>query len=97
MAIQIEQEKKEFNWGGFFAVVIILAIIFIGGYFLFFQKPELIDVVSPSRLQEVRRLSQAADFDPKEVLESPIFRSFRDYRAPLTIPPAGRDNPFRPF
>lgn len=94
MAIVVEEEKKT-NWVTIITVVTVLAIVFIGGYYLFFKNPELIEVVAPDRLQQLNELSQAK-FDPNAVVDSPVFKALRDYTSPLVLPQAGRANPFQP-
>jgi len=98
MAIVIEEEKKRTNWTGIVFTVVFIAIIFIGGYYLFFTKPELLtDIGAPTRLQELNQLTKLVKFDPKTVIEAPNFKLLRDYSSVLTLPPAGRDNPFKPI
>ncbi len=96
MAILIEEERHPTNWIGIIFSVLIVALLFTGGYYLFFKRPELIEVVVPPKLQALKELSRA-QFDPKSVLDSPIFKSLRDYSFKLTPPTPGRDNPFKQF
>lgn len=96
MAIVIEEEKKPVNWFAMVIVFIILGIVGFGSYVLFFKKPELIEVVAPRQLQEIDRISELT-FDPASVIDSPVFKSLRQYAADISktqIP--GRDNPFQP-
>lgn len=95
MAIIVEEEKKGTSWITILSIVVVLLIVFLGGYYLFFKKPELIEVVVPEPLQVLGRLSQAK-FEPQEVVDSPTFKALRDYATPLTLPAAGRADPFRP-
>ncbi len=97
MAIVIEEEKKPVNWFAMIIVFIILGIIGSGSYILFFKKPELIEVVAPSQLQEIDRIS-ALTFDPASVIDSPAFKSLRQYASEiLQVQIPGRDNPFAPI
>jgi hypothetical protein len=95
MAIIIEEEKKETNWVGLVSFIAFLAIVFIGGYYLFFKKPELIEVIVPDRLKELKELSNAK-FDPETVVNSPTFKVLQDYTQPLAPAEKGRANPFKP-
>lgn len=95
MAIIIEEEKKKTNWTAVATVAVVLVTIFVGGYYLFFKNPELIEVVAPDNLQRLNELSQAK-FEPNAVVNSPVFKALRDFTTPLTLPPAGRANPFQP-
>lgn len=94
MALIIEQ-KKSVNWTVIAAVIVIVIILGFGGYYIFFQKPELIEIVAPRELQTINVISQV-DFDPMEIVNSPTFRLLRSYGQLITPSQAGRDNPFAP-
>ncbi len=96
MAIVVEEEQQSRNWPLIISSIVVIVALFFGAYYLFFKKPELIDVVIPGELQNLTRLS-AAKFDPKSVVDSPVFKTLRDYSTPITVPSAGKDNPFLPF
>ena len=96
MAILVEEEKKPKNWFALVAVIIVVGIIFAGVYFVFFQKPEFIEIVAPKQLETISKLSRVK-FDPTAVIDSPVFKKLRTYGSPLTLPVTGRDNPFLPF
>ena len=96
MAIVIEESKKPVNWIAILGVVIFIAVLFAGVYFLFFLKPKLIEVVAPQSLQNLGRISKLS-FNPDVVAKSPVFNSLQNYGSIPTIPPTGRNNPFKPF
>ncbi len=96
MAISIEQEKKKTNWLNVILVIIIIGAIFIGSYFLFFKKPELIEVVVPGKFQSLSKLSEV-EFNPQELLSSPQFKMLRQFQVETELPEPGRSNPFEPF
>lgn len=96
MAISIEQKKKKTNWFNVILAIIIVGVIFVGGYFLFFKKPELIEVVVPGKFQELSQLSEV-DFNPQELLNSPKFKVLRQFQVETKLPEPGRSNPFEPF
>ena len=96
MAINIEQEKKPVNWIGFFTACIVIAVLFFGGYFLFFKKPELIEIVVPGSLKDVSIISRIS-FDPESVVGSPTFRLLRQYATTISPPTPGKSNPFKSF
>lgn len=96
MAITVEQEKKPINWVAALVTIIIVAVLFIGSYFLFFKKPELIEIVVPGTLQNVSSISRLT-VDPEDVLNLPTFKLLRQYGTSVTIPTPGRSNPFKPF
>lgn len=97
MAIIIAQEKKSVNWFFVIGVIVVLAVVFVGGYIVFFKKPELIEAVVPTELEGINQLSQA-QFKPREIVESRVFSSLNgNYATPLTVPAHGKENPFKQF
>lgn len=96
MAIIIEQDKKPVNWFNIIVVAAIIGIIFLILYFVFFKKPELIDVVVPGSLSNINQLSQV-QVDPAPVVNSLNKYFTNNYGASLEIPTPGRSNPFLPF
>lgn len=93
MAIIVEEEKKKVNWITILSVGIFLAVVFFGAYYLFFKKPELIDVVVPAELERLSAISSVR-FDPREVVDSPAFQGLRDFSGTVSAPPTGKANPF---
>jgi hypothetical protein len=93
MAIVVEQETKKVNWMTVISVVVFLAVMFFGAYYLFFKQPELIDVVAPAELERLSALSSVR-FDPRDVVDSPVFQGLRDFSGTVTPPRTGKANPF---
>jgi len=96
MAISIEQDKKKTNWLNILLAIIIVVAIFAGAYFLFFKKPELIEVVVPGQFEDLTKISEI-EFDPQGLLNSPEFKVLRQFQIDAELPEAGRSNPFSPF
>ena len=96
MAIVFEEEKKSTNWVAILSVSVIVIAIFVGSYYLFFKKPELIEIITPKQLQDLSKLSKLS-FDPDTVINSPSFKLLRQYGTSIAQPMPGRNNPFRPF
>ncbi len=96
MAIVVEDEKKQLNWVAILSTLFIIIVVFVGSYFLFFTKPELIEVVIPGELKSLGDIS-AINFDAKGVVESSIFKLLRRGEDAPTPPSAGKNNPFKPF
>lgn len=96
MSIVIEEERKPVNWFALAIIFVVLGTLFFGSYFLFFQKPELIEVVVPTQLKDISQISELS-FDPESIITSPVFQSLRQYTdaIPRTQIP-GRENPFEP-
>ena len=96
MAIIVEQEKKPVNWLNLTVVIVFVVLIFALAYFVFFKKPELIDVVLPGNLSKINTLSQV-QVDPGPVVNTLQKYFTTNYGSSLTIPTPGRTNPFTPF
>ncbi len=96
MAIIVEQEKKPVNWVNVVAIVVFVVLVFAVAYFVFFNKPELIDVVLPGGLRNINTLSQV-QVDPSPVVTTLQKYFTTNYNSPITIPTPGRTNPFAPF
>jgi len=96
MAIVVEEEKKQLNWVAILSTLFIIVVVFVGSYFLFFTKPELIEVVVPGQLKSLGDIS-TIDFNAEEMAESSIFKLLRRVEEAPTPPTAGKNNPFKPF
>jgi flagellar basal body-associated protein FliL len=96
MAIMVEQDKKPVNWINVIAIVVFIVLVFAVAYFIFFNKPQLIDVVLPGNLKSINTLSQV-QIDPTPVVQSLQKYFTTNYGSSLTIPTPGRTNPFTPF
>ncbi|MGC9611116.1 MAG: hypothetical protein ABSE68_02760 [Minisyncoccia bacterium] len=96
MAILIEQDKKSFNWFNAIIVIVVVAILFGVVYFVFFNNPQLIDVVVPGNLSNIKQLSQV-QIDPTPVVSTLNKYFTNNYGSSLSIPTPGRPNPFLPY
>jgi len=96
MAIIIEQEKKPVNWFNIIVVAVVVVILFAVVYFIFFNSPELIDVVVPGNLDNIKQLSQV-QVDPTPVVNTLNKYFTGNFGTSLTIPTPGRPNPFLPY
>ncbi|MCL4400325.1 hypothetical protein M1506_03570 [Patescibacteria group bacterium] len=96
MAIIVQEEKKPVNWLNLIVVVVFVVLIFAVAYFIFFNKPEFIDVVLPGNLKDINTLSQV-QINPGPVVDE-LQKYFTTNYNPSLVPPApGRANPFVPF
>lgn len=95
MAILVEEEKKPVNWIAILTVIIVLGSLFIGGYYLFFKNPELIDIAVPPELKDLQPLTEIK-FDPKPVIDR-LNKYYHQYAPALSLPVPGREDPFKPF
>lgn len=96
MAIEMEQQKKKMNWFNLVLVVVFIVVLFLMTYFIFFKKPEIINVVVPGSLQSISKISQI-QLDPTPVVQTLNKYFTGNYGGALTIPTPGRTNPFAPF
>ena len=95
MAIIIEEEKREINWYALIVAVVIIAIISMSVYFLFFIKPELAEVVVPSRLKELPEIVKI-ELNPNDVFENPFVKNnLNNYVEPVISEGAYNPNPFK--
>lgn len=98
MAIVIEEEPKK---NGVTIVNVMLWLLFLVGialfaYYIFFKKPELIEVAKPANYQETEQISKI-ELRPEEIIANPQFKALKTY---VTIPVPtnlGRSNPFSQF
>ena len=100
MAIVVEEEKRGGGVGGgllnsLLWIALIGGIAF-GAYYVFFQKPELVEIAVPSDFKNTEQISKL-ELHPEEVLESPQFKNLRAYVTPLPLPETGKSNPFLGF
>lgn len=97
MAIIVEAEKKPINWLGLLSAVVVVAVLFVGSYYLFFKKPELIELVIPQNYENIKQLS-GLNLDSSAVLDSVFFKlPPKQYGTDLGLSVPGRSNPFEPF
>jgi len=95
MAIVIEEEKREINWYALIMAAVIIAIIGATAYFLFFIKPELAEVVVPSRLKELPEIVKI-ELNPNDVFENPFVKNnLNNYVEPVISEGAYNPNPFK--
>ena len=96
MAIIIEPERQNrFGALGLLAWIVAIAVIIAAVYYVFFRRPELIDVALPSGLQGSREILNV-NVDPDLLISGPL--RFRRQHVPEPTPRnLGRANPFLPF
>ena len=96
MAILVEEEKG--RKGAFGVLIIAVIVILLGAatYYLFFAPTPLIEVVIPSGLKTVSRISESGLNTPA-VFNSPVYKSLRQYVAEPVLGEIGRSNPFSPW
>lgn len=96
MAIIVEERSNAASILSVFIWLLILAGIGAGIYYLFFEKPALIEVAVPAGFESAQQISQI-ELNPQEVISDDQFRALRQY---VTVPATstiGRQNPFLGF
>ena len=93
MAIIIEQEKRKINLFALSVVILIVAVIGAGTYYLFFASIPFVERVAPSRLQSLQELS-AIKLQPEAIVNNPNFQILKQYINPVEIGETGKVNPF---
>ncbi|OGZ52752.1 MAG: hypothetical protein A3B25_00975 [Candidatus Ryanbacteria bacterium RIFCSPLOWO2_01_FULL_48_26] len=94
MAIVVSEEgEKKIDIVNLTIWLFLLIVVGITAYFIFFKKPELVDVASPSSYRNIDPLAQVT-LNPEEVVNSPDFQSLKQYVPLLSPASVGRSNPF---
>ncbi len=97
MAIIVEEEKK--GGGGFIGFltwIILIGVIAFAAYYIFFKKPEVVDVVIPANFENINQIT-AKRIEPEEIQNNPVFKSLiTDPTYPTNVQ-IGRVNPFLPL
>lgn len=99
MAILVEEETGRKGVSGVFIIAVIITFLGAATYYLFFAPTPLIEVVIPSGLKTVSRISESGLNTPA-VFNSPVYRSLRQYVAEPVVGEVGeigRPNPFSPW
>jgi len=96
MAILVEEETGRKGISGVFIIAIIVILLGAATYYLFFAPTPLIEVVIPSGLKTVSRISESGLNTPA-VFNSPVYKSLRQYVAEPVLGEIGRSNPFSPW
>ena len=96
MAILVEEETGRKGVSGVFIIAVIITLLGAATYYLFFAPTPLIEVVIPSGLKTVSRISESGLNTPA-VFNSPVYKSLRQYVAEPVVGEIGRPNPFSPW
>lgn len=96
MAIIVEEEKNKIGLVSILTWAAVLVIIGVTVYYIFFAKPEIIEVAVPSNFKNITPLSQIK-LNPEDVINNPVFQSLKQYVSSPKVQSVGRANPFLPF
>lgn len=97
MAIVIEEEKK--SGGGlisFLTWLILIGVIGFATYYIFFKKPERVEVIIPANFENINEIS-TRKLDPEVIQNNEIFKSLVSHSTPPAEARVGRANPFLPL
>lgn len=92
MAITFE-EKQQFNWKALITFTAIIAVVFAVAYFLFFAPSPFVEQIIPSNVKSATELS-TVKLDPNDLQNNKTYQTLRQIGGPITVPQAGRANPF---
>ncbi|MEK7195198.1 MAG: hypothetical protein AAB655_00720 [Patescibacteria group bacterium] len=91
--VVVEEGKNKVNIVNVVLWFVVMTILGVAIYYIFFSRPELVEVVIPSNFKNVDSLA-TVNLDPNEVVSSKSFQSLKQY-VQLPVPGnAGRSNPF---
>src|SRR3989344_3072701 len=94
MAIIIEEEKKQYSHLSSMIVwVTVVAIILLAVYYVFFKRPDIIEISAPADFKEIEGILEIG-VAPEEVVQSPAFQGLKLYTSPLVPSTQGKSNPF---
>lgn len=96
MAFTIEGENRNKGLITLIISVVSVVLLLFATYYLFFTKPPQIDVLVPTELETISRISQVSA-DPAAIIDSPQYKSLREYVGPPDLGGVGRVNPFARF
>ena len=96
MAIEIKTKEK-INWFPFVMAGIFIVFFGVATYFLFFNKPPLVEYAKPTIDPTTAEVVEIK-IDPTVITENPVFQSLALVPIDLDQPnDPGRANPFMPF
>lgn len=93
MAIIVEEEKSRVGIMAVFMWFVVLIIVAVGVYYIFFVKPQIVDVAVPSNFENINPIAEI-NINPEDVINSSGFQSLKQYVTPPVPGNAGRANPF---
>lgn len=97
MAIIVEEEKRKGGgFVGFLTWLVLIGVIAFAAYYIFFKKPEVVDVVIPANFENISQIS-AQKLEPEVIQENPVFKSLESHTTPPSSARVGRVNPFLPL
>ncbi|MEK7181244.1 MAG: hypothetical protein AAB738_02840 [Patescibacteria group bacterium] len=97
MAIIVEEGKKSISFLNILTWLIVIGVIFFATYYIFFKKPEIVDVIIPSTdaFDNIEQLSKIT-LDPG-IIQDPALQALSTYLPVPETGRAGRPNPFLPL
>lgn len=96
MAIVLEEEKKNIDWGFLLGILVIVGIIGFAIVYLFFVSPETVQTLTTTPDQQRLAEFSKTKFKPEDILNSSSFQSLRTV-VPLATPSEGEIGKVNPF
>lgn len=95
MAIVLEGEKKNIDWGFILGTLFIVGIIGSAIVYLFFVSPETVQQLTTPQQQRLSEFSKTK-FNPQEILGNPLFQNLKT-AAPAIVSSEGEVGKTNPF
>lgn len=96
MAIILEQEKRQLPIGSILTVVFIAGILLFALYYLFINRPDIVDIVIPTQTRDITEMARRTTVDSEALLARLGARTGTP--APeIDKVEKGKENPFTPF
>lgn len=100
MAIIVQPNRSGSRTFMIFSIMAVLALVAMGGYYLFFAPIPFIETILPANLQSVSAL-KGLRFNPEDILESAFFKQEKPPKT-ISLPAVeqgtvGRTDPFASF
>ncbi len=99
MAIVVEEEQGK-SGGGLFAIitwVVILGVLGAAAYYIFFKNPELVQIATPTDLQNTEALSKLSLNALEDTVNNAKFQALKRYITPAPAQATPKTNPFLGF
>lgn len=97
MAIVLEGEKNNVDWGFILGILFIVGIVGSAVVYLFFVSPETVQQLTTPDQQRLNEFSKA-NFNPETILSSSAFQNLKTTAPAITsaTEDIGKTNPFLP-
>lgn len=96
MAIIVEENRKRTNFLSVLTWLIVIGVIGFASYYIFFKKPEVVDIAIPTEFQDTTELSKIK-LNRASIDNDTTFGTLKPYTTPPSESRTGRTNPLLSF